>query len=155
MTNWATTTDVFNLTGVTVTDAEIAMAQGIIDLFSEVSTLSAFDGDGNSTGIISRKNLRYLMMAVAYQTAWMQEHPDVFSNIDTSTYSEDGVSATQSNTSAHLLAPLARRALLRLTWLRPNRSIKIGKPVTPLPTVAFGRNRDSAPADDERYWTPT
>lgn len=154
MTNWATVADVYAYTKVTVEDADISVAQGIIDLYSEVTAESALTDDGDSTGIISRKNLRYLKMATAYQTAWMQEHPDVFSNIDTSTYSEDGISATQANTSAHLLAPLARRALLRLTWLRPNRSLKIGRPVRPVPTVAYGANRDSAPADDERPWTP-
>lgn len=154
MTNWATVQDVLNYTGVTVDDVDISMAQGIIDLFSETTSESALNEDGSSTGIISRKNLRYLKMATAYQAAWMQEHPDVFSNIDTSTYSEDGISATQANTSAHILAPLARRALHRVTWLRPNRSVKIGRPVTPLPAVSYGASRDSAPADDERPWTP-
>lgn len=154
MTNWAETADVASLTGATVTDADIAKAQGIITLFVEVTPDSAFDSDGDSTGMISPKNLRLLKMATAYQTAWMAEHPDVFTSIDASSYSEDGLSITQSNSSAHVLAPLARRAIYRLTWMRPNRSIRVGKGLNPEFAPALYGGRDSVLADEQKNWTP-
>ena len=154
MTNWATTADVSALTGVSVTDAEISTAQGIIGLFAEVTPDAAFDEDGDPTGMISPKNLRLLKMATAYQTVWMRERPDIFTSVDVSSYSEDGLSATHANTTAALLAPLARRAVYRLTWMRPNRSIRVGKGLNPEFAPALYGGRDSAVADDEKNWTP-
>lgn len=157
MTNWATTSDVYNLTGETVEDVDINKAQGIIDLFSEVTSESALTEDGESTGQISPKNLRYLRQATAYQTVWMLQHPDVFTNVDYSTFSEDGLSATNTHSNAQILAPLATRALRRLTWLRPNRSLRVRPRLDPSRMYDWNTrtDRDSAVADDDRYWTPT
>ncbi len=145
--DWATTADVLNITGKTVTAAQLQQAQFIVMLFSDISPDASFETTGVATGLISPKNLRYLKFAVAYQAAWMPEHPDVFSNIDTTNVSEDGLSFTQAHENAAILAPLARRSIKRLTWMRPNRSIRIGKKLDPAFPYIYG-SRDSATADD-------
>jgi hypothetical protein len=155
MANWATTDDVLAVTGSTVTDAELLQAQLIIEIVADVSPESSFEA-GNpdvTTGLISEKNLRYLMMAVAYQAAWMQAHPDVYTNADTKDVSEDGLSFTAGNKDANVLAPLARKCVRRLTWMRPNRSLRLGRRLDPAFMSKFG-SRDSAVADDSRDWSP-
>jgi len=147
MTDWATVADVFGITGVTVTDVEITRAQFIIELFADVSV------DGATAQMVSTKNLRLLKFATAYQTVWMQEHPDVFTNVDITSFSEDGLSTTQAHVNAAILAPLAKRSIDRLTWRRTNRSIRIGRKLNPAFQYQWG-DRDSAIADDSRDWTP-
>ncbi len=63
-------------------------------------------------------------MAVAYQAAWMTDHPDVFTNVDVSTMLQDGLQFTNAHANAGILAPMAKRAIDRLSWRR-NRSIRI------------------------------
>lgn len=114
---WATVAETLTYTGITVTTAEVAQAQFIVELFSDVTEDST----------ISTKNLRMLKMAVAYQAAFVTDHPDLFTHVDVSTMLQDGVQFTQGHENAMVLAPLARRAINRLSWRR-NRSIKIRKP---------------------------
>lgn len=118
MTDWATPADVLTYTGVTVTDDEVIRAQFIVELFAGTTT------DASDRGLITSRNLRLLRQAVAFQSAWMTEHPDVFTSVDVTTFSQDGVSATQAHANAHLLAPLAKRCIDRLSWKR-NRGLQI------------------------------
>lgn len=150
--DWASIADVATITGQTVTATQITQAQFIIEIFADISPDSSFSGNGVATGLISPKNLRYLRFAVAYQTAWMLQHPDVFMNVDITNMSEDGISFTQAHKDAAILAPLAGRCLKRLTWNRPNRSIRIGKRLDPAFQYQWG-SRDSATADDSRDWS--
>lgn len=118
---WATTAEVLTYTGITVTQAEVDQAQFIVELFSDTTE------DASDQGFISSKNLRFLKMAVAYQAAWITEHPDLFTHVDVSTMLQDGLQYTQGHENAMLLAPFARRAINRLSWKR-NRSIKVKRP---------------------------
>jgi len=111
---WATVGEVLTYTGIEVTTAEVEQAQFIVELFSDVT----------EEATISTKNLRFLKMAVAYQAAWITEHPDLFTHVDVSTMLQDGLQFTRGHENATLLAPFARRAINRLSWKR-NRSIKI------------------------------
>jgi hypothetical protein len=114
--SWATTGEVLTYTGIEVTEAEVTQAQFIVEMFADVTE----DADIN----ISTKNLRFLKMAVAYQAAFMTEHPDLFTHVDVSTMLQDGLQFVSGHENAFILAPLTRRALNRLSWRR-NRSIKI------------------------------
>lgn len=111
---WATTGEVLTYTGITVTEAEVDQAQFMVEMFADVT----------EDAILSTKNLRFLKMATAYQAAWMTEHPDIFTHVDVSTMLQDGLQFTRGHENATLLAPMARRAINRLSWRR-NRSIKI------------------------------
>lgn len=113
---WATTGEVLTYTGIEVSEAELQQAQFIVELFSDATE------DANDN--ISSKNLRFLKMAVAYQAAFMTEHPDLFTHVDVSTMLQDGLQFVRGHENAFLLAPFARRAINRLSWKR-NRSIKV------------------------------
>lgn len=113
---WATTGEVLTYTGITVTDEELAQAQAMIEIFADVTE----DADAN----MKTKNLRLLKMAVAYQAAWITEHPDLFTHVDVSTMLQDGLQFVAGHENAFVLAPMARRAVNRLSWRR-NRSIKV------------------------------
>lgn len=109
---WATTGDVLFYTGLTATNAQVAQAQAVIELFAD-TTESA-----SNAGNISEKNLRILKQAVAYQAGWITEHPDVFTSMDTTSVSQDQVAATWAHANAGILAPLAKRCVDRLSWKR-------------------------------------
>ena len=111
---WATTGEVLTYTGITVPEAELQQAQFMVEMFADVT----------EDAVVSTKNLRFLKMATAYQAAWITEHPDLFTHVDVSTMLQDGLQFTRGHENATLLAPMARRAINRLSWRR-NRSIKI------------------------------
>lgn len=143
MTDWTTTGEIFDLTGVEVTLTELKMAQGIVELFADTTTASS------DAGLIASRNLRLLGRAVGYQATWMTEHPDVFTSMDTNSFSQDGMSASQAHANAHLLAPLAKRCIDRLSWrLAPLRAH------LPFRASRDTGSRDSAVRDDAVPWMP-
>lgn len=105
---WASVFEVLELTGVTVTIAQLDYAQGVIDLFSGVTE----DAWANLSG----RNLRLLNAATAYQAVWMAAQVDVITRTDVSELDQDGVKFTPAHQDALLLAPLAKRCLDRLSW---------------------------------------
>ncbi|MFF4346805.1 hypothetical protein [Streptomyces sp. NPDC001530] len=117
---WATTSDVTTYTGLTVTGAQVEQAQAVVELFAD-TTEDASDG-----GAISAKNLRLLKLAVSYQAAWITQHPDAFTSMDTTSVSQDQVSATWLHANAGILAPLATRCIDRLSWKRI-RPLRVGR----------------------------
>lgn len=147
MTDWATVSDVLTYTGLTVESAEVLRAQAIIELFAGAG--ATVEGTSDDANIVGGYNLRLLKKAVAYQAGWMTEHPDVFTNVDVTNFSQDGASASQGHANAALLAPLAKRCLDRLTWnLSPLKAHHRRQP-----WYNTG-NRDSAVRDDELPWIP-
>jgi hypothetical protein len=132
---WATTTDVLDMTGVTVTAAQVLQAQTLIELFSGV----------DESYKISGRDVRHLRMAVAYQAAWMKGQIDVTTRTDVSTVTQDEMSFTYANTDAPVVAPLARAALKRLSW-KTSRSVMVQRLIdtatTLDPTTAFLTDED-------------
>lgn len=134
---WATATDVLDMTGVTVTDAQVLQAQTLIELFSGI----------DESYSISGRDTRHLRMAVAYQAAWMKGQIDVTTRTDVATVTQDEMSFTYANADAPVLAPLARQALKRLSW-KTTRSVmvqRLGDPRTGTsgdPTTAFLTDED-------------
>lgn len=114
--SWASVSEVQTYTGIVVGADNVTAAQAIVEMFADVTY--------DSTDKISTKNLRLLKMAVAYQAAWMTDHPDLFTHIDISTMLQDGIQFTNAHANAGVLAPLAKRAIDRLSWRR-NRSIRV------------------------------
>ena len=108
-TPWATIADVKTKTGVDVTEYQRTTAVGVLEtvtgLIEEVERPDVSDRD------------RYwLKLATCYQAAFVADHPDLFSRADVTSAAQDGESATFRNVDAHLLAPLARKAIRRLSW---------------------------------------
>lgn len=120
MANWASTAEVLGYTGTTVTDAQITIANGVIDLFAGVTDLARDN--------LSDRDLRLLSKATAYQTVWMAGQVDVLTRTDVASASQDGASYTTptSNPDSAQLAPLAKRCLDRLSW-RKSRTIRVAR----------------------------
>jgi hypothetical protein len=112
---WATVQDVDDLTGVTVTSEQLAYAQAIIEI--HVSRTEDVPAD-----TISVRDLRWLKRAVAYEAAWIPANPDLFTRIDHVTLLQDGVEVRDLPADALTLAPLAKKAVRRLSWVQ-SRSI--------------------------------
>ena len=109
VTQWATTADVKTKTGVTVTDTERTIAVGVLE------TVTGLIEEVERVGISGRDRY-WLKVATCYQAAFVFENPDLFSRADVTSASQDGESASYRNVDAHLLAPLARKAIRRLSW---------------------------------------
>jgi hypothetical protein len=115
---WATIADTLSYTSITVTQDDIDSAQAMIELFADVTEASS------DASLISAKNLRMLKLAVAYQAAWMTSQPDLFTRSDVGLMTQDGISFTSPHANSGILAPMAKRALDRLSWRR-NRNQRI------------------------------
>lgn len=106
---WATIADVAEVTGKTVTATERGIAvrslETMIGLIEEVEREDIPDRD------------RYwLKLATCYQAAFVLDNPDLFSRADVTSASQDGESANFRNVDSHVLSPLARKAIRRLSW---------------------------------------
>jgi len=145
--SWATVQDVATYTGATATDPQIAQAQAMVELFADTTE------DASDAGLISTKNLRLLRMAVSYQAAWMQVHPDLFTHHDAQSVQQDSVAYTPPHANASLLAPLAKRCIDRLSWRR-TRSLRVG-PMAGGRRIPRRMNTTDAVLDDhDPRWVP-
>lgn len=140
---WATAADVLLWTGIEVADDAVMRAQDIVELYAN-TTYAAVD--------VSSTNLRHLNRAVAYQAGWMSLNPDLYVSRDVDSASVDGSSYTPAHESAHLLAPLARRHLRKLTWNQAPLRVRRRYGQTEYQELG---DRDSAARDDAFRWTPT
>ena len=112
---WATKADVNTVTGLTVEDAEVTRA---------IATLETITGliDGVDRPGLTDRDKHWLKLMTCYQTAFMHDNPDLFSRADVTSAGQDGESANFRNVDAHLLAPLARKCIRRLSWRGLTRS---------------------------------
>lgn len=110
---WASLSDVSVITGVDVDDPTLTSAQGVIEV------LVGRTPDANS--LMRAADLNWLKRAVAYEAAWLKDKPDLLTQADVNSYAQDGATA-DLKPDAQILAPMARRALKRLSW-RGNRSV--------------------------------
>lgn len=140
---WATEDDVVTVTGREATEASIALAQTMIEIFAN-TTEFASDED-----LISSRNLRLLRNAVSFQAVWLDSHPDVLEAMDVKGVSQDGLNAQYAYANAHLVAPMAQRCLDRLSW---RRQLMVSR-AKALAAKDRG-NRDSAVRDDQYEWSP-
>jgi hypothetical protein len=120
---WATISDTLSYTKITVDQGDVDSAQAVVELFADVTEASS------DAGLISPKNLRLLKMAVAYQAAWATNQPDLYTRSDVGLMTQDGISFTSPHANSAILAPMAKRAIDRLSWRR-NRSQRI-RPMQP------------------------
>ncbi|WP_328932627.1 MULTISPECIES: hypothetical protein [unclassified Streptomyces] len=145
---WCTIADVLRITQVSVEQENIEAAQALIEAFADTTE------ESSDAGLISSKNLRYLKLAVAYQAAWLTQHPDAYTTLDVRSVTTDGMSWTVDNPQAGVLAPLARMMIRRLSWMR-NRSVYIRRGNRATNYVPPTLNTTNADLDDLRSdWRP-
>jgi hypothetical protein len=145
---WATVADVANLTGKVVTVQTLMMAQGVIDLHSETTT--------NARINIRPRDKWRLMQAVAYQAAWLSSAPDAFTRNEISSAGHAATSFSFVDAESVTLAPLAKRALSKLSWKR-SRSVRIRmqrRGGLSLRQRWYDMEHDTGDYESSAYWTP-
>jgi hypothetical protein len=139
---WATPQQVIDLTGVTVSGAQLTRAQASIEMYS--NRIYA------DTDRIRTRDVYWLGLAVAYQAAWEAGQYDLNTRINANQVQQDGVVANL-NDSALTLGPRAKQALQRCSWMR-GRTIHVR---SPFEDGQRGYGNALSDADDEQFpWVP-
>lgn len=107
-TPWASIADIKNVTGKDVDATTRNLAAASVEL-----TTGLIESVERSD--ISARDRYWLRQAVAFQAAWISIQADYLERSDVASVSQDGQS-TQGNPDWLVLAPLARRALKKLSW---------------------------------------
>lgn len=140
MTEWATKDDVNSITGVAVTQTERNIA--VATLETMIGAIEAVERED-----LTDRDRHFLKLATAFQAAFVHDNPDLFSRADVTSASQDGQSAAFRNVDAHILAPLARKSIRRLSWRALTRPHDVD------PTKARV-NINSEEYDDSLAWKP-
>lgn len=118
-TGWALPADVLSLTGLNPTQTQVDQANGTIEVHAgKLYTLSSAHTGSRDT--------EWMRRAVAYQCAWMLAQPDMFQRLELQAVAASGRPVPIAAT-AITLAPLARRALARVSWMK-SRSLHVRSP---------------------------
>lgn len=113
---FVTVDDVRDITGVTVNNEQVLMAQHVIEL--------AINRRSLSSGDMTKRDLHYLKLAVAYEAAYIDGHPEIFVQMDFQQLSQGDIFVGLNKGGQPYLAPLAKLAIQKLTWTR-TRSIQV------------------------------
>lgn len=143
MAEFATIAQIMSVTGITVTQAQRDTAARIIEVTTGlIEAVERVD--------ITDRDLYFLQLATAYQAAFVYDNPDVFSRADVTSAAQDGESATFRNADSHVLAPLARKSIRRLSW-RGIRALVPGGGTPPRSSLV---DAASEAYDDSLPWSP-
>lgn len=118
-TGWATTADVLSLTGATPGQPIVDQANAQI----EVAAGRIYTDAVTHTGT---RDQEWMRRAVCYQAAWIPSQPDIYGRLELEAVSATGRPVPIVPT-ALTLAPLAKRALNRVSWVR-SRSLHVRSP---------------------------
>ncbi|WP_326779720.1 hypothetical protein OG481_02160 [Streptomyces longwoodensis] len=139
---WATAQDVIDATGVSVTEQQLAQAQSDIEIFTNrIYT---------DTPRIRTRDLYWLGRAVARQAAWLAGQFGLETRLDATQIQQDQVSTTLQGDGL-VLAPMAKRALQRVSWMR-SRTVHIRSALEGAGPLLGDPLADSS--DDAMAWTP-
>ena len=109
-----------NVTGSTLTVAQIQSAQQILNMYSNYTPeASGFN--------MQPFDLRWLRYGLAYQAVWMVGNPGLLYRAEVDTISQDGLSTHWQDPRNVMLAPLALRSLKQLSWQK-SRSLRVRTP---------------------------
>lgn len=125
---WATTAEATSYTGVAISQEQLDLAQPIIDIFANISWAEDF-----VLTSLKNRDQRLLKLAVSYQAKWMADQIDVLNRTDVDNVSQDGMSFKNAHADAQLLAPLAKRALDKVSWRK-------ARTINPKPSKGYRRN---------------
>lgn len=107
---WATTDEVFEITGVTVDRPQLEQAESVVSLFSG-RTPETLDR-------IAPRDQYWLKQAVVWQAAWQASQVAFAQRSAAESVSQDGVTVNYGTEWQLILQPLAARALKNLSWKR-------------------------------------
>lgn len=140
---WATAANVLALTGKTVTDAQVAEASAVIDIYANRTE--------SASGGMSPRDLGWLQRATAFQAAWMPLQPGYHQRNALAQITQDGMQIVYSKEWQISLAPLAARALKNLSW-KTDRTVRI-ESVT-IPSGSAGQRFLYEDGDPYTDWQP-
>ena len=140
---WTDTDTVLAVTGVEATDVQILTAQAAIEVMAGRTWAD--------TARIRPRDLYWLGRAVAYQAVWGAQQVGLESRMDLTSSTQDGVSANMTG-DAVVLAPMAARAINRLSWRR-SRTLHVRSPFVD-GSSNYGVNPLSDGSDDDMTWNP-
>jgi hypothetical protein len=136
-TTWATVTDVADITGTTVDDNVLRVANYVVS--THARRLYELDADRVST-----RDAVWLKHAVSWQAAWLPDQPDFQTRMNIREISEAGRSTTLDATALEL-APMAKRNLNNCSFRR-TRSLHVRSPfvdgATPISANALAEAND-------------
>lgn len=141
---WCTLDDVVTFTNTSVTGPVLLQAGAMID----VAAARPYAVDHTRIG---SRDLYYLRLACAYQAAWLAAQPDMFQRMDITSLGQ-ARSITQFAANAMVLAPNAKKALKRVSWLK-SRSLHVRSPFTD-GQGAIGMDPMSSAVDSMYPWSP-
>lgn len=107
---WVSAVEASSITGITVTDSQVAQAQAIVQIETGVNVVAKAN--------LGAGDLEWMKQAVAWQAAWVKDQYDLASRQSVTNINQDGLSATYDNVNAVYLAPLAAKAIRQLSWMR-------------------------------------
>jgi hypothetical protein len=139
---WASAQDVINATGVTVTEPQLAQAQADIEIFT--NRIYA------DSARIRARDLHWLGQAVARQAAWLAGQFGLETRLDATQIQQDQVSTTLTGDGL-VLAPMAARALRRVSWMR-SRTVHVRSAIEGAGPVLGNALTDGS--DDHMAWAP-
>jgi hypothetical protein len=151
MTSWITPTEATDITNVAeVTAEQISAAQVVIEIYGGVTTAAS--------AALKPRDLRLIRYAVAYQAVWMPSQVDLLTRMDVDNVNQDGIEYSKGDPDAHILAPLAKQCLLRLSWRRtrsllpltPEQALRLRGFLTPGTTLTGAEEF----LDDRQTWSP-
>lgn len=125
MTAWATPAEAAAITNKAVSQDELDSAQVTIELFSNTTVAAS--------GSISARDARWLRYAVSWQAVWQAARVDFGTEMDVDQVTQDGHTFSKGYRDAHILSPMARRCLMKVSW---NKSRTLD-PLSPEEAVAL------------------
>ncbi len=109
---WTDPAAVLALTGETVTEQTCAIASAMIE------TVADFYSDEPETASTARDR-RYAGRAAAWQAPWVRDHPGLLTERENATsVSADSTNVQRESAMDGMLAPMAKRELMNLSWVR-------------------------------------
>lgn len=129
---WASPAEASNITGQAITQAQLDVAYHVVELYAGVIV----DARANLTA----RDHRLLKKGESYQAAWMAGQIGLMDRSDADLVSQDGLQYSKGDQDMHILGPLAKKALMKLSWART----RTWDPLTPQQALAL---RDKVTAE--------
>lgn len=140
--SWSTTAEAQSITGESHTQAELDLAQNVIELYVLVAE--------DALAELKPTDVRMLKKAEAYQSSWMKARVGFMIQKDTDEVVQDGLTYVKGDKDMHILSPLAKKAIKRISWMR-SRTLD---PLTPAQALAL-RNERTAETRGLGNWAGT
>lgn len=129
---WASPAEASAITGQVITQSQLDVAYHVVELYAGVIV----DARANLTA----RDHRLLKKGESYQAAWMAGQIGLMDRSDADLVSQDGLQYSKGDPDMHILGPLAKKALMKLSWART----RTWDPLTPQQALAL---RDKVTAE--------